>query len=211
MRISVLFFVLLILEIYGSISYQRPLVLVTKPLLMPILMVLAYQNGVKDRLLYLALLFSMFGDIFLMFSGVNYFILGLASFLVAQLCYIFLFKPQAHFNFLILVGFGIYITAFLLLLYPGLSSEFRIPVIIYAMVICTMGIMAASRKTGMPKSYYWVLAGAVLFILSDSMIAINKFYTPIPKDALFVMTTYGLAQFLIVRGWIKQTNFLSKV
>jgi hypothetical protein len=55
MRIPLLFLAVLLLEIYGSIAYHRPLVLMTKPLLMPLLMLWAYQEGLRDRLLFTAL------------------------------------------------------------------------------------------------------------------------------------------------------------
>ena len=202
MRLRILFLIILILEIYASISYNRTLVYITKPLLMPILMFIAYQEGVKNKWLYIALLFSFGGDVFLMFSGLNYFLLGLSSFLLAHVFYIVLFVPQAKFSFLPIVAFGVVTAGYLTFLYPHIASDFRIPVIAYCVVITLMGIVAASRNKS--ASYGYILAGAILFIISDSLIAYNKFYTALENDALLVMTTYGAAQFLILEGWIKQ-------
>jgi uncharacterized membrane protein YhhN len=202
MRLRILFLIVLILEIYASVSYNRTLVYITKPVLMPILMFIAYQEGVKNKWLYIALFFSLGGDVFLMFSGLNYFLLGLSSFLLAHVFYIVLFFPQAKFAFLPIVAFGIVTTGYLTFLYPHISVDFRIPVIAYCVVITLMGIVAASRKKS--TSYWCILAGAILFIISDSLIAYNKFYTTLEHDALLVMTTYGAAQFLILEGWIKQ-------
>ena len=204
MRLRIFFFIVLILEIYASTTRNQMLFYVTKPLLMPILMFIAYQEGVKNKWLYIALLFSLGGDIFLMFSGLNYFLLGLSSFLLAHVFYIVLFFPQAKFSFLPIVVFGIVTTGYLTFLYPHIASDFRIPVIAYCVVITVMGIVAASRNKSV--SYWYILVGAILFIISDSLIAYNKFYIALDNDALLVMTTYGAAQFLILEGWIKQED-----
>ena len=45
--------------------------------------------------------------------------------------------------------------------------------------------------------------GAIAFVLSDSLLAVNKFYQPIPYAGVFIMLTYCAAQFLIVRGFIR--------
>lgn len=208
MRILTVYFIILLIEIFGSITYNKPIVFLTKPLLMPILMLLAYQNGVKNKWLYLGLLFSLFGDAFLMFDGTKFFISGLSSFLIAHIFYILLFKPQTKFNFLPWVAFGVFVAAFLVFIVPVLPSELVIPVVFYSLIIATMGIFAASRTGVSATSYKMILIGAILFIISDALIAINAFHTMIPKNALYIMSTYGLAQLLIVRGWIKQTNSL---
>lgn len=200
MRIPLLFAVVLLLEIYGSIAYHRPLVWMTKPLLMPLLMLWAYRQGSRDRALYLALFFSFLGDVFLMVEG--YFIPGLASFLVAHLAYIYLFKQDYTFGFVPFVLFGVVTSAYLIFLYPHIGEEMRIPVIAYCTVITGMGIAAASRRRD--PAYYSLLCGAVLFILSDAMIAYNKFYSDIPHDAIYIMGTYGAAQYLIVKAWLKR-------
>jgi uncharacterized membrane protein YhhN len=202
MRLRILFLIVLILEIYASIAYHQVLVYITKPLLMPILMLIAYQEGVKNKWLYLALLFSFGGDVFLMFSGTNYFLLGLSSFLIAHVFYIVLFVPQAKFSFLIIAAFGVITAGYLTFLYPHIAADFRPAVIGYCTVITLMGIVAASRKKS--SNYVYILVGAILFIISDSLIAFNKFYAPLPYNAFFVMTTYGAAQLLILEGWIKQ-------
>ena len=165
-------------------------------------MFIAYQEGVKNKWLYIALLFSFGGDVFLMFNGLNYFLLGLSSFLLAHVFYIVLFLPQTKFAFLPIVAFGLVTVGYLTFLYPHIASDFRIPVIAYCTVITLMGIVAASRIKS--ASFVYILVGAILFIISDSLIAYHKFYTALPNDALLVMTTYGAAQFLILEGWIKQ-------
>lgn len=203
MALRVLFFLILAVEIYASVTSNRALVYATKPLLMPLLMLLAYREGIKDKLFHLALFFSFLGDVFLMFSGSNYFILGLGSFLLAHVLYIVIFKYDFKLNLLPSLALIVATISYLAYLYPSVPADFVVPVILYCIVITLMGVAAISRKTT-SKSYNFVLIGALLFIISDSLIALNKFHTPITYHAIYIMTTYGLAQYLILEGWLKR-------
>jgi uncharacterized membrane protein YhhN len=70
---------------------------------------------------------------------------------------------------------------------------------------------ALNRKNKVSeKSYFTVLAGAILFVFSDSLIAINKFAVGIPKSGIWIMTTYILAQYLIMSGLLTQVNGTNK-
>lgn len=202
MRTRLFFLVILILEIYGSIAWHRPLVLITKPLLMPILMYIAWSEGVTSRLYFSALFLSFLGDVFLMFEG--WFIPGLVAFLLAHVSYILLFKKEYEFSFTAILVFGLLTSGFLVFLYPSIPGEMQIPVIAYCAAITLMGIFAASRNTSSRLSYRFIVAGSVLFILSDSLIAVNRFHFDIPKDSLYIMTTYGAAQYLILEGWLRK-------
>ncbi|MCD8540207.1 MAG: lysoplasmalogenase [Leadbetterella sp.] len=202
MRTRLIFLVILLLEIYGSIAWHRSLVLITKPLLMPLLMWIAWQEGITARMLFLALFFSFLGDVFLMFDG--WFIPGLVAFLLAHVSYILLFRKEYRFSFAAILAFALPTAGFLVFLYPGIPEGLRIPVAVYCGVITLMGIYAASRTTPSRLSYRYILGGAVLFIISDSLIAVNKFHTDIPADALYIMSTYGAAQYLILEGWLKK-------
>lgn len=204
MRTRLFFAVILILEIYGSIAWHRPLVLMTKPLLMPVLMYIAWQEGITSRTYFSALFFSFLGDVFLMFDG--WFIPGLVAFLLAHISYIFLFRKEYGFSFTAILLFALFTSGFLVFLYPSIPAELQIPVVIYCIAITFMGISAASRNTASRTSYRYVLGGAVLFIISDAMIAVNRFYTHIPADALYIMATYGTAQYLILEGWLKKDS-----
>jgi uncharacterized membrane protein YhhN len=68
-----------------------------------------------------------------------------------------------------------------------------------------MSAMALNRfKTVPSKSFYFVFIGSVLFVISDSIIAIDKFLVSVPNDRLLIMATYIAAQFLIMKGLLKQ-------
>ena len=81
----------------------------------------------------------------------------------------------------------------------------RLPVIVYAVVILTMLTGAINRIEKVKKeSYFLVLAGAILFVISDSSIAVNKFSHQFDSSGMVIMSTYIVAQYLIVAGYISQ-------
>ena len=81
------------------------------------------------------------------------------------------------------------------LIYGGLGDLF-IPVFVYMTVLLLMGITTLLSQ----KANKWLIIGGVSFILSDSLIGLDKFYQPIPFESLFIMSTYYLAQFSLVKG-----------
>jgi uncharacterized membrane protein YhhN len=118
---------------------------------------------------------------------------------VAQIAYSGIFKPLGNTNYTKRFPFIIYGFLFVLLLSNKIPKGFMMPISAYAPAIMWMGITAAERQTNQ-KSYRFVLIGAILFIISDSLIAINKFAFTIPLSDLWVMSTYIAAQYLIVEG-----------
>ena len=86
-------------------------------------------------------------------------------------------------------------------------EDMLIPVITYVIAILTMAITASLRKGNVSNlSYNLVLIGALLFMISDSFIALNKFYTSVPYEHIIIMSTYALAQYCIVIGVLKQNQ-----
>jgi len=168
------------------------------------------------RLAVVAFIFSWFGDLLLMFSelGFVYFMLGLVSFLGAQIVYIILFlrtiKLSGKKSFLKknpfwLIAYIAYGLIIYIVLYNALDGVLKIAVFVYIMAILSMSSMALNRfGNGHPISFTYVFIGSILFILSDSLIAINKFLVAIPLEGIFVMTTYISAQYLIMKGLLKQ-------
>lgn len=205
------------------IVYQRHLpvlpVFVLKAAIIPLLMFLFIVNlkPSKNRLHLLmitGLFFSWAGDVFLQVpQGIGeMFIPGLASFLIAHLMYLKVFfttpgenvivKKRPYLLIPILLA-GVYLIYYL---YDGLG-EMRIPVILYAVVILTMLAGAVTRFGKVNKtSFSLVLTGAILFVISDSSLAINKFNHHFRGASVLIMGTYILAQFFIVTGYIKQFN-----
>ena len=68
-----------------------------------------------------------------------------------------------------------------------------------------MSSMALNRYgNGHPISFSYVFVGSLLFVASDTMIALNKFMIAIPYEGIFIMLTYISAQYLIMKGLLKQ-------
>src|SRR5213592_3712016 len=134
------------------------------------------------------------------------FVAGLASFLLAHLLYIAAFAPGTPWNasaWALLAPFALVSLAVLRHLWPHLGRE-RAPVAVYVSVIAVMGWRAAVRVTAAPAaSGGLALAGALLFMLSDGLLATDRFVRRFAAAGAAVMTTYYAAQTLIalsVRG-----------
>jgi uncharacterized membrane protein YhhN len=141
----------------------------------------------------------------------NMFVPGLLCFLLAHIMYILTFFGTPGKNFItgrwyLILPVLIYGVILVKYLYPGLNGMFM-PVVIYAVAILTMLISAINRKEKVSsRSYYLVLAGAFLFVISDSLIAVSKFSQPVIAGGIIIMSTYAAAQFLIVLGYISQVK-----
>jgi sterol desaturase/sphingolipid hydroxylase (fatty acid hydroxylase superfamily)/uncharacterized membrane protein YhhN len=186
--------------------------LVFKPMAMVIAIVFvaarAHSTGATgtfgtkfDALLVGALVFSLGGDVFLMLPG-NYFIPGLGSFLVAHLFYIVLLRQgQGWFPsrtaLLCVLGFGAVMYG---VLWSSLGDPvLKVAVAAYVSVIALMAAQAIGRAVVLgDAAARWVAVGACVFMASDSLIAINKFLTPVPLSPLWILCTYYAAQMLIV-------------
>ncbi|HSN60613.1 MAG TPA: lysoplasmalogenase [Ferruginibacter sp.] len=212
-----LFFATMMAFIAGGLLKNEWIQIITKPLLLPILMGLVFVStppSTSRTLMLVALFFSFAGDVFLLFETSNamLFIPGLVSFLLTHILYIiyFLSIPALKKSLLKTAPYlGLLVAAYGLLLvyilFPSLGA-LKIPVIIYATVI--MSMLLASIHI-----YYRVhddagrlfIAGALFFVLSDSLLAFNKFHTPIQFPFLIILT-YCIAQYLIVRGFIKNSE-----
>jgi alkylglycerol monooxygenase len=159
------------------------------------------QKGLKNRdktLLLAALAFSIAGDAWLMFPG--FFIYGLASFLIAHLFYIALFKQGVSWFpskpvLAVCLAYGAAMYAYLL---PHLNAGLKIPVAVYILFIALMGAQAIGRAVELKTtSSKWVAVGSLFFMASDSLLAINKFVSPIPLSQLLILGTYFAAQLWI--------------
>jgi uncharacterized membrane protein YhhN len=142
-----------------------------------------------------ALLFSAGGDIFL---EMDKFTPGLASFLIAQLCYAWYFFSQRTTDTPPYTRLIVIVIIMLGVSFPVIShaGEAFIPVAVYMSAITAMGITAAFYRA--PSTL--VFAGALLFVASDSMIGINRFVTPFAGSSYAIMLTYYGAQLLILWG-----------
>lgn len=202
-----------LLHILGIIIDLDLLCSISKPLLMPLLAIWLIQEtrGIQSPLRtawLLGLFFSTLGDILLMFNGGTFFLLGLSAFLLAHLSYIggitiglkerrgFLLK-----NPIWILPFLLFPIVLLCWLWEGIPAAMRIPVAIYALVIATMAQSMANLYGYISNKIFWMMmGGAILFVLSDSLIAVNKFGHAFAGGRVAVMATYLLGQWLLVKG-----------
>ena len=207
---------------------------VFKPMLMPLLIWFVWINTKQQnesggwtgliKWLFAALFFSWLGDIFMIFQH-DYeigFLLGLGNFLIAHICYIFAFgkTPSPTSNSpkdilrqkpYLLLPFLAYAAVLLYMLYPNLGEMF-VPVLVYASIISLMAIFAVRRYGKVnARSFHLVWIGALIFIASDSIIAIHKFLVDIPYSYIWIILAYCLGQYFIAIGILSQRNSVNTV
>ncbi len=182
----------------------RMLVYVFKPLTTVLILAIALWPGkaASDRYaaaVALGLAFSLAGDVFLMLRS-DRFREGLASFLVAHLCYIAAFTAGTGLaaDPVPVMAFGTLGLVLLRLLWPGVPPRLRVPVTLYVVVILAMAIQATGRA-GRLRDIPSMLAavGATLFVASDALLAWDRFRAPFRSSRGTVLSTYFVAQWLI--------------
>lgn len=155
-------------------------------------------SGNLGKYIFIGLLFSALGDFFLALSGRKYFIVGLSAFGAAHLMYILAFlknpvfrKPKTYFVVLF-IAYGIIIWN---MLSQNLGSML-LPVTAYILLITIMGVSSVLGK----DNHQVIIVGAILFVISDSVIAVNMFLNKVPNSSFWIMLTYYPAQLLITYG-----------
>ena len=204
------------LELGGLLFSILVFTTIAKPLIVLTLVGYYIVSTSQRSIIFLAgLLFCLAGDVLLMFQSENevIFILGLISFLIGHILYIITYRQhrseevkegkvellstqKIRFSLpIILAGTGLVVILFPLL------GDLKMAVLVYAIVIIIMVMNALFRYSRTSSASFWmVMGGALLFQLSDSLLAINKFHSTFPFSNFWIMLTYIAAQGLIVRG-----------
>ena len=204
-----------ITNLVAKILSSVPLDQFSKPLLMPILLFYVYKKSIgnttlKTLLLGAALLFSWLGDISLMYqSDELFFITGIGLFLTAQILYVIVLRKAAYQTMAIeplsLLPFLAYGGLLFYILLP--AGDFTAPIVIYGIVILLMAYSAYGRSGYTTnESYKLCLLGALLFVLSDSILAVHSFKEEIPYGGFLIMLTYIGAQYLLVEGLLRHVD-----
>jgi uncharacterized membrane protein YhhN len=191
------------LATWSQAASRRRIHLVTKPLTTGLIIAVAAVAAAPVPAAYKALVLaglalSLLGDITLMFPE-KWFTAGLVAFLAAQVFYILAFKPLpghpvSPATFLPFVLFGLLM---FFLLAPKLGPM-KLPVFVYIAAITTMAGFAAARfvdRGGTRPLLAFV--GAVLFLISDSVLAYDRFARKVPGARIIILGTYFPAQLLI--------------
>ena len=188
------------IHILAGSGRNKTWVYIFKPLTMIFILLLACtESGTLNEnykyIIIIALVFSLMGDIFLMLPK-DRFIHGLLSFLVAHLFFIVAFSSNlgTPFHLLSIIPVLLFFLTVAKILWSHLG-KMKIPVIIYALVISAM--LLSSIELWLQKKELWssfVLTGGLLFCLSDSLLAYNRFAKPFKNAQFFILTTYYAAQ-----------------
>lgn len=209
--IVILYLTIELLNISEARFFVKPLICI---ILMGYLVSKTRLYGHFSKLIFGGLLFSLAGDVALLFAGAGgtFFLLGLVFFLIAHIFYSIAFfrdyrydsmasKKYGHLMLFIMAGFTI---GFYIFIRPYLN-EMKIPVMAYMVIISIMAIMAGYRYQRVNLlSFQLIITGAILFIVSDSLLAINKFVEPFISSGVFIMATYMIAQYLITMGALER-------
>jgi uncharacterized membrane protein YhhN len=191
---------------WAIIVGRKPVERAAKPLTMVALGALALSLGAGDtstgRWLLLALVLCLIGDVALLGESTGHFLAGLTAFLLGHLAYVACFValglrggwPWA------LIGLGVVAIslAFGRRILPTVARTEGAT--LAAAVAAYMLVIAAMAATGWATGRALIGLGVSSFVVSDTVLAINKFVAPLRRGQLLVMVTYHLAQVLIVLG-----------
>lgn len=197
----------------------------TKTLLVPLVLIAIFIESSNTKhtrskvLVALALFFCFIGDLMLLYDGdATNFIIGLSCFLVAHILFIIFFYRLKPFTvsqgiFILVTGFLIlgYVLALLFTVWLNVNRQgLEIPVTLYALVLGCMllcAMLTIKNKSIKRLAANYFIPGALFFVLSDSVLAINKFFVVLSYGSIIVMVTYASAIFLLANGAIR---FLKK-
>jgi uncharacterized membrane protein YhhN len=175
-----------------------------KPLTTCLILIVALMPVTRTWSIYgagivLGLLFSLFGDILLMLPH-DRFLAGLGSFLLAHVSYLVAFATGAQYSGFPWIVIPLVLIGVLMFwyLWPGLPSRLRGPVAAYVLVIVVMAALAAYRAWVYPRAGAMAAGlGAVLFLSSDALLAIDRFRRPFRAAQAVVLGTYFSGQLLL--------------
>ena len=199
---------------YGKTEYRH----ITKLLLIPLLFTYLVLNVKKSafhnskNIIYAGLIFAFLGDLMLIYTGKWFFMAGMVAFMLTHICYTLFFLKAGQFQFRKATEFflaAIVVTLLAMQLLQFLKpylGDLLIPVKIYMAAICIMTASAANllgNKLMKVLATTFFLPGAALFVLSDSVLALNQFLYKDPFLDIVVMLSYGYAQCLLVQGFTR--------
>jgi len=218
LKFNLIFALIFILQLAAECYNLATLRYITKPLIVISLLVMfAISTKLKGRFhkrLFTGLIFGLAGDVLLMLVWQNeaFFMYGLIAFLLCHIFYIRAFyldfssapqldKKGARIAIVLCALFSI---SFYVYIRHSLGAM-KLPVMIYTFIISLMMMMAAFRNMRVNKlSFNLILFGAIFFLMSDSILAYNKFVNSFDLAGLLIMATYMIAQYLITIGGIER-------
>ena len=198
--------------ICAKYSISKRQLLIFKPLTLILIIFIAVVFPTVEQgyriFIVTGLLFSLLGDMFLIYPE-QHFKKGLIAFLIGHICYIiaFIVSSGIHFTSWIILPITLIGILYLRRILPY-SGKMKIPIIIYIFIIAIMGWMAMERFNYIPTIGTVLAAiGAVLFMISDAVLALNKFRKPFFSAELIILTTYFTAQWLFAVSVIVHNTY----
>jgi hypothetical protein len=178
------------------------------------------QKDVKwVRYTTLAIVFTWIGDIMFVLFVKNFlfFFVGISSYFAAHIFFLFAFwkasfdeKLKFHFSLIPLLAIA-YVAVMAYLIVPYLDGVIQVPVSLYALSTLLLVIFAWYRRTQTTaESFIWVILGVILIIISDSVLAINRFSTTIPFAQYVTTICFIGAYWFIINGLMKHFQSLQK-
>ena len=203
---TALFVTVALLDIIAIVTEREALRYFFKPMVIFSLALLYWLSSTSKNKWYLmALSGSFLGDVFLLFEGQLYFMLGLGSFLLAHLFFIkivfnTLTKPKLNTVLLSAVVFSGFLLVLLYIL-GSHTGNLLIPVMVYGLVISSFGCISLISYLNLKsKASLMLFLGALVFIFSDTLLAFNKFINTTEVLGVVVMGSYIVAQYVIFRA-----------
>ena len=196
---QVSFAVLAFLFVISTFIEPYPASWLIKVLPMIVLIFVAREklDWIQNKWLIIGLVFSALGDFVLDYFDASGFIFGLSAFFIAHIFYLFYFSKWAF-------SFKSSVIALLVLIY-GLWAmsliidhlgELFIPVIAYMGILTVMAFASVFSV----KSNPWFVLGGISFVISDSILGINKFNSDVAYSHVIIMVSYYFAQYSLLKG-----------
>lgn len=196
----IIILLLILVSIFTKQTGREKLFFIAKPLTMLFIIALPLLEVREEYpayafLIMSGLIFSLLGDLFLLYPD-RYFNNGLYSFLAAHILYILAFNQNVNsYCGALALPILLYMTVVLKYLLPRLGGM-KYPVIIYMLVISTMVYSAWNTSIYFNNGLDLILVGAILFAISDTVLAFNKFYKKFTLAEPIILSTYFIAQLL---------------
>ncbi len=215
--VALIFFSVLLLDLvikfYSEVSTLR---FITKPFLLLILILFTFFNKhltYKRNLIYVlvGLILFLFGDIFmLLYKNPLLYSIGVVCFIFGKVFYTFRLVTREEFRLRKLMPYIIFIFIYMVsifaLIYQGLSGIHLYLTIIYFMVALHVVFFSLIRKNSVNRvSYHLVFVGVFFSILSDSLVALQMYYSFNSSFfGLLIMLCYGISQYFFITGFIEE-------
>ncbi|WP_052245856.1 lysoplasmalogenase [Sporosarcina sp. ZBG7A] len=141
------------------------------------------------KIVLIGLAVSMVAD-----AAIYWFMAGLATFLVAHLFYIAAFRTARRKSVPLIAAIPLILYGIFMVFWIAVPQIASGEVVLGVAIIAYMGVILLMGWEAIRTRLPLVIIGALLFICSDSFLAIDRFVTPLPGRDALVMITYYAAQ-----------------